>query len=231
MPTQCRPGSSRTSAPHIPTSPQSGVAPEDEGNGDSSQKGLSTGVAPRPRGGQGTGTQIPWFWEPQPLYFCPHLSLIHSDDVEAELLGQFREHHYKDHRLMGQAVCFVGELGGRAVAFLAALQPGMTVAWIMARNQSDKAKALAKEMGFPVEWLARHLMREHRTVVAPEFQGLGLGSLMADMVAYLFEEMDIVFMSTARGGPAESERACGGAPRGTPPRCERGRLGLGLPAR
>ena len=93
-------------------------------------------------------------------------------------------------------MCFVGELGGRAVAFLAALQPGMTVAWIMARNQSDKAKALAKEMGFPVEWLARHLMREHRTVVAPEFQGLGLGSLMADMVAYLFEEMDIVFMST-----------------------------------
>ena len=27
--------------------------------------------SPRPRGGQGTGTKIPWFWEPQPLYFCP----------------------------------------------------------------------------------------------------------------------------------------------------------------
>lgn len=39
------------------------------------------------------------------------------------------------------------------------------------------------------------MLREHRTVVLPDFQGLGLGSLMADTVAHLCCQMGYLLMS------------------------------------
>mmetsp|Transcript_57326 Transcript_57326/g.123267 ORF Transcript_57326/g.123267 Transcript_57326/m.123267 type:complete len:715 (+) Transcript_57326:2-2146(+) len=108
----------------------------------------------------------------------------------------FREHHYKDHRLQNSAICFVGELNGRPVAFLAALNPGINLKWMLSRNKEDAAQSMAKELGYPLAWSTKMMLREHRTVVLPDSQGLGLGSLMADMVAHLSEQMGYVFHST-----------------------------------
>jgi GNAT superfamily N-acetyltransferase len=109
----------------------------------------------------------------------------------------FREHHYKDHRLSGSSICFVGELDGRAVAFLAAIVPGFTLSWMLSRNEEQHALAQAERLGYPPDWSLRTILREHRTVVLPDSQGLGLGSLMADAVAHLLtDKMGYVFMST-----------------------------------
>lgn len=105
----------------------------------------------------------------------------------ADEWAHFREHHYKDHRLMGQAVCFVGALQGRAVAFTAVIFTGFTLAWWL--------KSTVGQLGYPAHWLPWQVLREHRTVVLPDSQGLGLGSLMADAVAHLCAELGYVLMS------------------------------------
>merc|ERR1740117_2802358 len=48
---------------------------------------------------------------------------------------------------------------------------------------------------YPEDWLEREMMREHRTVVLPAFQGIGIGSLMADCSARLCEEMGYAFQA------------------------------------
>jgi len=108
----------------------------------------------------------------------------------------FREHHYKDHCLNSAAVCFVGELEGRAVVFLACLNPGINLAWSLGRNIPSRTTEQAEKMGVHEDFFNRTILREHRTVVMPDSQGLGIGSLMADVVAYLCQHMGITFMST-----------------------------------
>merc|ERR1712113_89748 len=39
------------------------------------------------------------------------------------------------------------------------------------------------------------MMREHRTVVLPPFQGMGIGSLLADTVAHLCSQLRYAFVS------------------------------------
>lgn len=109
---------------------------------------------------------------------------------------KFREHHYKDHRLNHSSVCFVGELEGRAVVFTAILNTGFNFKWFLGRNSDEKVDAELEKLGLPVAWKGRMLMREHRTVVMPDSQGLGLGSLMADAVAHICCETGHAFMST-----------------------------------
>jgi len=109
----------------------------------------------------------------------------------------FREHHYKDHRLAGSSLCFVGELDGRAIAFSAVMSTGFPVSWILAPNKSSlEAKEVAERIGYSLD-RSQLVLREHRTVILPDFQGLGLGSLMADMVASLCAQMGYGFMSTS----------------------------------
>jgi len=106
---------------------------------------------------------------------------------------QFREHHYKDHKLVGHAICFVGELDGRAVAFTAICHQGTNMTFLFPRATWQEQ---FKKIGVPLEWAQRTLMREHRTVVLPDSQGQGLGSLMADAVASVVERLGYAFMST-----------------------------------
>lgn len=108
----------------------------------------------------------------------------------------FRDHHYKDHRLSMSGVCFVGLFEGKPVVFTACMNTGLTMDWMLGRFDEDKSQEMKRAINFPAPWGARQLMREHRTVVLPDCQGFGLGSLMADCVAHLCAEMDYAFMST-----------------------------------
>jgi len=108
----------------------------------------------------------------------------------------FREHHYKDHRLNQGTICFVAELDGRAVAFTAIIYTGFKLIWLLGRHDPVVAEIEAAKLGIPRKWVHRHLLREHRTVVLPDAQGFGLGSLMSDTVARIAELMNHSFMST-----------------------------------
>ncbi|CAE8691586.1 unnamed protein product [Polarella glacialis] len=93
----------------------------------------------------------------------------------------FREHHYKDHSLKGDSVVFVGLVGGRAACFTALVQEPLH---FVRRFLSSGNWPL--DLGYPEPWLSgRHriLYREHRSVVLPDFQGMGLGPLLCDAVA------------------------------------------------
>eukprot|EP00928_Gymnodinium_smaydae_P001391 TRINITY_DN10510_c0_g2_i2.p1 TRINITY_DN10510_c0_g2~~TRINITY_DN10510_c0_g2_i2.p1 ORF type:complete len:1544 (-),score=209.37 TRINITY_DN10510_c0_g2_i2:1321-5829(-) len=105
----------------------------------------------------------------------------------------FREHHYKDHRLSPSS-CFVGELEGRAVAFTAVMATGCTINSMFGSRGSPEK--LSEMIDYPLSWGDRNLLREHRTVVLPDAQGFGLGSIMADAVAHICCEMGYAFMST-----------------------------------
>jgi len=106
----------------------------------------------------------------------------------------FREHHYKDHCLQASAVCFVGMLDGRAIVFTAIVHQGYTVRHLLKAKDRDVDQTLV-QMGFPLQRANWQLLREHRTVVLPDSQGLGVGSLMADTIASVCERMGYAFMS------------------------------------
>jgi len=92
----------------------------------------------------------------------------------------FREHHYKDHSLHTASVAFVGILGGQAACFLAIV--GEKVNYV----QRNAVKVEWADVGYPKTWAkgkVRRLYREHRTVVLPDFQGMGLAPLLCDSVA------------------------------------------------
>ena len=106
----------------------------------------------------------------------------------------FREHHYKDHKLSPSCSCFVGLLNGKPVVFSAWLAEPFN---FISRNIADYKHASQKKdkpqtkklegwriLDLPNSWGPRNLYREHRTVVLPEYQGLGLGKLMCDTCAH-----------------------------------------------
>ncbi len=72
----------------------------------------------------------------------------------------FRQHHYFTHTIHNRAQCFLGTWLGKQVAFTAVLP-------------------------FPHPHLHR-AFREHRTVVLPQYQGLGIGVAFSDAIASLF---------------------------------------------
>jgi GNAT superfamily N-acetyltransferase len=81
----------------------------------------------------------------------------------------FAPHHYLSHDIAASAVCFLARWGERPVAFSAWLPfvgPG---------------------------WPAR---REHRTVVLPDFQGVGIGNALSDTLAGMWKALGYRALST-----------------------------------
>lgn len=111
--------------------------------------------------------------------------------------SRFREHHYKDHKLGGSNVAFVGTLLGEPVGFVAVLPAGqnMLKLFLSKETKFNGEWTAWREASYPEAWIDRVLFREHRTVVMPSFQGIGLGSLLCDSVANLFDEMGYAFVS------------------------------------
>lgn len=116
----------------------------------------------------------------------------------------FREHHYKDKSLSTNAVGFVGLLNGRACCFSAIVPESSN--WIAKSVQSglegNGYTAKWTEIGYPTTWLPifgkrrmRRLFREHRTVLLPDFQGMGLASLMCDCLAVSLQTSNFDFTS------------------------------------
>jgi len=106
----------------------------------------------------------------------------------------FREHHYKDHRLKGDSVSFVGLVNGRAAAFTA-----ITIEPLHFVLRGALSGLWPDDHGYPDPWTStsspRLLFREHRTVVLPDFQGMGLAPLLCDAVGQYFLHMGHDFTS------------------------------------
>lgn len=73
----------------------------------------------------------------------------------------FRRHHYLNHDLHNVAKCFVAFWGDEPVAFSS---------WIHRMTRGRR----------------QHDMREHRTVVLPDFQGVGIGNRVSELCASIF---------------------------------------------
>jgi GNAT superfamily N-acetyltransferase len=73
----------------------------------------------------------------------------------------FRRHHYLNHELSTAAKCFVAFLNDEPVAFSS---------WVHRMTRNRRA----------------HDMREHRTVVLPDFQGIGVGNRLSELCASIF---------------------------------------------
>ncbi|CAE7265328.1 unnamed protein product, partial [Symbiodinium sp. KB8] len=110
----------------------------------------------------------------------------------------FRDHHYKDHSLHTAAVVFVGILCGRACGFCAVVQESQN--WIQRNCAGGKYGGMKdrwENVQYPLPWLKanRKLYREHRTVVLPDFQGLGVAPVLCDTVANLILRSNCDFTS------------------------------------
>lgn len=105
----------------------------------------------------------------------------------------FRSHHYKDHKLSISA-CFTATLFGTQtpVAFTAVRDNGVN---IFAKQSRNCIWQKWMETAIPKEYIQREMFREHRTVVLPPYQGMGLGSLVADSVAHLCDKIGYAFVS------------------------------------
>lgn len=73
----------------------------------------------------------------------------------------FRRHHYLNHELLTTAKCFVAFWGEEPVAFSS---------WVHRMTRTRRA----------------HDMREHRTIVLPDFQGVGIGNRLSEYCASIF---------------------------------------------
>merc|ERR1740121_466454 len=103
----------------------------------------------------------------------------------------FKEHHYKDHKLKTDSVCFVGLLDGRAACFTAiTMEP---IHFVL------RGHGIGHIPAYPSTWASskplRMLFREHRTVVHPDFQGMGLAPLLCDAVAQCYNDIGHDFTS------------------------------------
>lgn len=82
----------------------------------------------------------------------------------------FREHHYLDHDIHRAAQCFVATWEGKPVGFCSVLH-------------------------FPHAQVA-NFKREHRTVVLPDFQGIGIGNRISEFVGSHYKSKGFRFIST-----------------------------------
>jgi ABC-type cobalamin/Fe3+-siderophores transport system ATPase subunit len=93
--------------------------------------------------------------------------------VDRSAWNLFRQHHYLDTSLHASAKCFVAFWRGRPVAFASALHaPGRVSTW-----------------------------REHRTVCLPDFQGVGIGNAVSELVAGVMKCLKGRYLGTT-GNPA-----------------------------
>lgn len=101
--------------------------------------------------------------------------------------AHFREHHYKDHKLKGDSVAFVGLIDSRVCCFTAVVPEATQFV-----HRGANSGLWPEDHGYPIPWMKceppRSLYREHRTVVLPDFQGMGLAPLLCDAVANYFVE-------------------------------------------
>lgn len=82
----------------------------------------------------------------------------------------FREHHYLDHGINNAARCFIATWNGRPIGFSSAIH-------------------------FP-HWSSKIMKREHRTVILPDFQGVGIGNRLSEFVAEYFKEQGFLYFSS-----------------------------------
>lgn len=94
--------------------------------------------------------------------------------------SMFREHHYLDHHLHKAARCFVASWNQKPVGFCSVLH-------------------------FPHASCAK-FKREHRTVVLPDFQGVGIGNKLSEFVANHFCKQGFRFISTTSAPSMISHR-------------------------
>ncbi len=87
--------------------------------------------------------------------------IIHIHRVTRNPWAMFRQHHYLTPRMHPQAQCFLGLWERRPVIFTAVL-------------------------AFPHPKIKK-AFREHRTVVHPDFQGLGIGTRFSDAIAHIYK--------------------------------------------
>ncbi len=89
---------------------------------------------------------------------CPFTLAIYR--CSSKYWSLFREHHYLTARIHRQAQCFLGFLDQAPAVFTAVL-------------------------AFPHPTIKK-AFREHRTVVLPDFQGMGIGTFFSDSIARLY---------------------------------------------
>jgi hypothetical protein len=82
--------------------------------------------------------------------------------VRREVWPRFSKYHYLSPHLLGSAVCIGGFIQNQCVAFCSA--------------------------SFFPHAITRNIYREHRTVVLPDYQGLGLAGILADWLGLHFWE-------------------------------------------
>ena len=82
--------------------------------------------------------------------------------AEKSVWGYFRRHHYLSHTLASSCKCFV--------------------AFMIGEDGQETPVAFTSYLRQP-HARAKNIMREHRTVVLPDYQGLGLGVRLADWLA------------------------------------------------
>lgn len=82
----------------------------------------------------------------------------------------FRQHHYLDHYIHKAAACYVATIANRPVAFTSVIH-------------------------FP-HAKCKNFKREHRTVVLPDFQGVGIGNRLSEFIAEMYSKKGYRFIST-----------------------------------
>lgn len=90
--------------------------------------------------------------------------------VDSSYWEMFRQHHYLDHKIHSAAACYVATIDNRPVAFSSVIH--------FPHPKSKKFK------------------REHRTVVLPDFQGIGIGNALSEFVADIYHKKGFRFIST-----------------------------------
>lgn len=108
---------------------------------------------------------------------------IHLDvcRVHHSAWAMFRKHHYLDTSLQSNAQCFVAFWNGVPTAFVAASI-------------------------FPHP-KAKNIMREHRLVTLPDFQGVGMGNALSGCVARMYRAMGYRYRSISSHPSANGFRA------------------------
>lgn len=94
------------------------------------------------------------------LYQRPQINLTIAP-VHRGAWQLFRRHHYLNHDLHVTAKCFAAFWGDEPVAFSS---------WIHRKTRARR----------------KHDMREHRTVVLPDYQGVGIGNRISEICASIF---------------------------------------------
>lgn len=108
-----------------------------------------------------------WVYDTSVRQFMPSRGLERRPKIVLEITpcsreawSIFKEHHYLDGNLNKSSRCWLATWGDNVVGFAAAL-------------------------AFPSAHI-QNAWREHRTVVLPDYQGLGLGTRLSDAVAEMF---------------------------------------------